>query len=30
MKPPLGLQVLAANCCAIIWNTYLSWATHKH
>ena len=26
---PLNLQVLCANCIALIWNTYLSFATHK-
>ena len=26
---PLNLQVLCANCIALVWNTYLSFATHK-
>jgi len=26
---PLNLQVAAANVVALLWNTYLSWASHK-
>lgn len=27
---PVNLQVLAANVVSLAWNTYMSWATHKH